>query len=183
MFQWTNKHWTSRRADSNMVIQDLLSQDVTFISQPLNHDHKLQLMSMTRDIMTMFWSNLILTPKNIWCCDGKMNILCITTFTFYPTRETSSWRLHWTFTFTFYFSWQRDWCLLVGVCGNVCAISTNTSHYQPQSDNQLPDYCHCQHSVTMEDQSGSRNLETLKSWTNHSFTVNYKQETGPSRIH
>ena len=104
--------------------------------------HKIQLMSMMRGIMTMFWSNLFLTPKNIWCCDGKMNILCITTFTFYPTRETSSWSLHSTFTFTFYFSWQRDWCLLVGVCGNVCAISTNTSHYQPQSDTQCWDNQH-----------------------------------------
>ena len=171
MFQWTNKHWTLRRADGNMVIQNLLSQDVTFISQLLDHDHKLQLMSMTRDIMTMFWSNLILTPKNIWCCDGKMNILCITTFTFYPTRETSSWRLHWTFTFTFYFSWQRDWCLLVGVCGNVCAISTNTSHYQPQSDTQTisaPDYLQCQHWEILKSKMWvnvmTRSLGHLGSW-------------------
>ena len=48
------EHRREPMADANMVIQDLLSQDVTFISQPLNHDHKLQLMSMTRDIMTMF---------------------------------------------------------------------------------------------------------------------------------
>ena len=119
-----------------------LDKDICYRNSLLDQDHqlhKIQLMSMMRDIMTIFWSNLFLTPKNIWCCDGKMNILCITTFTFYLTRETSSWCLHSTFTFTFYFSWRRDWCLLVGVCGNVCAISTNTSHYQPQSDTQCSD--------------------------------------------
>ena len=127
---------------SYVVLQFKLDKDICYRNSLLDQDHqlhKIQLMSMMRDIMTIFWSNLFLTPKNIWCCDGKMNILCITTFTFYPTRETSSWCLHSTFTFTFYFSWRRDWCLLVGVCGNVCAISTNTSHYQPQSDTQSSD--------------------------------------------
>ena len=123
--------------------------------------HKIQLMSMMRGIMTMFWSNLFLTQKNIWCCDGKMNILCITTFTFYPTRETSSWSLHSTFTFTFYLSWQRDWCLLVGVCGNVCAISTNLSHYQPTvRQSAPPDYC--QHWEMLSVKSGYLNVLVKK---------------------
>ena len=83
-----------------------LDKDICYRNSLLDQDHqlhKIQLMSMMRDIMTIFWSNLFLTPKNIWCCDGKMNILCITTFTFYLTRETSSWCLQFAFDIYFYF--------------------------------------------------------------------------------